>query len=284
MSRLAILHDTIYRYRRPVSFGPHRLVLRPREGHDVDVVSMRVSVSPSFELRWARDVFNNSIATVVLTEPADELHIRSDVLLDRASDADEPHDVMRPAGYPVAYPPLEAPLAAVYLIPSFAEDAEALRAFLFDEVGLAREGDVSTTLPRLNAEIHRRIRYRRREQKGVQSPAETLSLGTGSCRDLATLLVESARVLGVAARFVSGYLDCAASAAGRASTHAWAEVYLPDAGWCGFDPTLAESTSHKHVVVAVSSHPRGVMPVSGSFTGAPGDYLGLEVKVAMTTV
>ena len=193
MSRLEIVHDTIYRYRRPVSFGPHRLVLRPREGHDVDVVSMRLDVSPSYELRWARDAFDNSVATVVVTEPAAELAIRSRVVLERAADADEPRAVLRPTGYPVAYTPLEAPLAAVYLAPASGdgEGAFAVRAFVHETIGLPAEGDAATVLPRLNAEIHRRIRYRRREQKGVQAPAETIALGSGSCRDLATLMIET---------------------------------------------------------------------------------------------
>ena len=280
MSRLAIVHETTYRYRRPVTFGPHRLVLRPREGHDVDVVSMELAVTPAFTVRWARDVFGNSVATLELREPADVLSIRSEVVLERAADADEPHEALCPAPYPVAYPPLEAPVAAVYLTPSYADDQDTVRAFL-EAIGVPPSGDVAVALPRVVAAIHERIAYRRREERGTQAPARTIALGTGSCRDKATLLLECARALGVAARFVSGYLDCPASEAGRAATHAWAEVYLPDSGWCGLDPTLGEATSHKHVVVAASSHPRGVMPIAGTFTGEPGDYLGLDVKVAI---
>ena len=107
----------------------------------------------------------------------------------------------------------------------------------------------------------------------MQSPAETLALGSGSCRDMATLMMDAARSLGFAARFASGYLDCPASEAGRASMHAWAEIYLPTLGWRGYDPTLGEPTSLKHLVVGVSNHPRGVMPVSGMFTGASSDYV-----------
>jgi transglutaminase-like putative cysteine protease len=113
----------------------------------------------------------------------------------------------------------------------------------------------------------------------VQSPAETLRLASGSCRDMATLMMEAGRVLGYATRFASGYLDCAASIAGRASTHAWTEFYLPALGWRGFDPTLGEPTSLKHVVTGVSNHPRGVMPVSGKFTGSSSDCLEMIVQV-----
>ena len=128
------------------------------------------------------------------------------------------------------------------------------------------------------------VRYLRRAEKGVQTPAQTLALGSGSCRDLATLLMEAARVSGVAARFASGYLHGRASLAGEASTHAWAEMYLPTLGWRGFDPTIGELTSAGHIVTGVSTHPRGVMPVSGSFTGGSADYLALHVTVKTTAL
>lgn len=279
MSRLRIVHDTIYRYRTPVTFGPHRLVLRPREGHDVNVAAMSIEVQPSFELTWSRDVFGNSVATVTLTAPSDVLHIRSHVLLDRSEDEAAAYPHVRALDYPVAYHPLEASMAAPYLSASFPDDEAAVRAFVLEILALAPRGDVATALPALNAEIHRRFGYRRREQKGVQTPSQTLTLATGSCRDKASLFMECARTLGIAARFASGYLDCVASEAGRAATHAWVEVYLPENGWCGFDPTLGETTSHKHVVVGVSNHPRGVMPVSGMYTGDAADYIGMEVAV-----
>lgn len=279
MSRLRIIHDTVYRYGRPVSFGPHRLVLRPREGHDLNVAKMTLAVQPAFTLAWSRDIFGNSVGIVTLLEPSDVLHIRSEVVLDRPE-----HAVLGHVGaleYPVSYGPLEAPATAVYLAPSYPDDAGAVRAFVFETLRLAPTGNVAEALEQLNGEIHTRFAYRRREEKGVQTPARTLSLGTGSCRDKATLFLDCARVLGIATRFASGYLDCKASEAGRAATHAWAEAYLPENGWCGFDPTIGKTTGDDHVVVGVSAHPRGVMPVSGKFTGSADDFLGLEVAVRM---
>ena len=132
--------------------------------------------------------------------------------------------------------------------------------------------------------IHAAIKYQRRVEKGVQTPAQTVALGTGSCRDMATLLMEAARASGVAARFASGYLHGRASMAGDASTHAWAEVYLPTLGWRGLDPTIGDVTATNHIVTGVSTHPRGVMPVSGTFTGEPGAYLGLKVTVKTTVL
>jgi len=99
---------------------------------------------------------------------------------------------------------------------------------------------------------------------------------------MGTLMMEAARLLGVAARFASGYLHCAASVAGHASTHAWAEIYLPTLGWRGFDPTTGAAVSLRHVTTGVSSHPRGVMPVSGTFVGDRADYRALEVTVKTT--
>jgi len=122
---------------------------------------------------------------------------------------------------------------------------------------------------------HRTFRYARRTEKGVQSPGDTLKLRTGSCRDLATLMMDAARAAGVASRFVSGYVHGTASMAGHASTHAWTEVYLPTLGWRGFDPTSGDVVAMGHIATGVSSHPRGVMPISGSFTGAGNDYLGV---------
>ena len=116
----------------------------------------------------------------------------------------------------------------------------------------------------------------------MQSPLETLGLASGSCRDMATLLLEIVRSLRLAGRFASGYLDSAASRAGQASTHAWTEVYFPEHGWFGCDPTLGEGTSEKHIVCGVSSHPRGVMPVSGSYSGRVSSYVGMGVSVGIS--
>ena len=144
---------------------------------------------------------------------------------------------------------------------------------------IPRDATADEIVSSLNRRVHQTIRYTRREERGVQSPGETLRSGTGSCRDLATLLTEALRLLAFPARFVSGYLNCPASEAGRASTHAWAEVYFPNSGWVGYDPTLGDFTAAKHVVVGVSNHPRGVMPVSGSFFGKTDEYLGMTVSV-----
>jgi transglutaminase-like putative cysteine protease len=285
MPHLQIQHRTIYKYSRPVSFGRHRLVLRPREGHDVRVERMELAITPAHRISWTRDVFGNSVAIVDFTAPATELEISSNVLLHRSTPfpEPEPRDPWQ-VPYPVAYDPLETTIAAAYQALSYPEELDWVRSWLDRELPARESNDAEAMLFAVGALIHRQIKYRRRYEKGVQTPAQTLATGSGSCRDVATLLMEAARVLGVAARFVSGYLDCAASEAGRAVMHAWTEIYLPSLGWRGYDSTIGQPTALKHVVVGVSNHPRGVMPVSGMFTGASSDYQTMDVQVKIEKI
>ena len=280
MSWLCIIHETTYRYKKAVSFGPHRLVLRPREGHDVRVEEMRLTITPEFELEWSRDLFGNSVATIHLLHPAETLTIRSEVLLQQTTPF--PLRSARPAQpvpFPMRFSGFEASAAAAYQTTTFPEDVGQVQAWMAAACPLGNLQTAEEVVVAVGRAIRQAIKYRRRETKGVQSPAATLDEGTGSCRDLATLMLEALRILGFPARFASGYLDCAASEAGRASTHAWAEAYLPEIGWTGFDPTLGETTSGKHVVVGVSNHPRGVMPISGSFYGDQLSYETMTVAV-----
>jgi transglutaminase-like putative cysteine protease len=282
--RLHIQHVTSYTYQRPVTLHRHRLVLRPREGHDLRVERMQLELVPAHHVEWVRDVFGNSIALVDWLEPADSLRVVSDVVLERLSpfparDLHEPWQVP----FPPRYDPLETTIVAAYSEPIYATDVATVLEWLRavpDGDPLDAEGAMLALCRR----VHTTVRYLRRMEKGVQTPAQTLALNSGSCRDMATLLMEAARLSGVAARFASGYLHGRASLAGQASTHAWAEVYLPTLGWRGFDPTIAGTTTASHIVTGVSAHPRGVMPVSGSFTGAPADCLGLHVTVKTTVL
>jgi transglutaminase-like putative cysteine protease len=280
MTTLRIEHHTTYLYARPVHFGRHRLVLRPREGHDVRVVEMTLDIRPAHRLAWSRDVFGNSVAIVDFTEPSDRLEIFSRVVVERTSPypIEMPHAALR-VPFPVVYDPLETTIAGAYQTPSYPDDADELRDWLERDLPADRRTDGEQAIFALGEVVNGRIKYLRRNEKGVQTPSQTLQLGSGSCRDMATLMMDAARTLGLAARFASGYLHCMASEAGRASTHAWTEVYLPTVGWHGYDPTLGAPTSLKHVVTGVSNHPRGVMPVSGMFHGASSDYREMTVEV-----
>ena len=262
-----------------MSFGRHRLVLRPREGHDLRIDDMKLEIEPAHRLMWVRDVFGNSVALLDLTEESSSLTIVSDVLVHRSSHfpAQQIHEPFR-VPYPVTYDPLEITVSSAYQTLSYPEDSGSLRPWLDANLDIDR-ADAEGNMLALCALIHNKITYQRRSEKGVQSPAVTLELASGSCRDMATLMMDCARVLGIAARFASGYLHCAASMAGHASTHAWTEVYMPSLGWRGFDPTMGEPTSLRHVATGVSNHPRGVMPISGLFIGAGRDYKEMRVEV-----
>lgn len=280
MTRQRIEHATTYRYRQEVAFGRHRLVLRPREGHDLHVESMTLEIFPAHRLVWARDVYSNSVAIVDFTEAAARLEVRSTVIVRRSLPfpRHEPHEPWCIA-WPVTYDEREGPVTAAYQTLSYPDDGTLVKQWLAEYSAVTATDDAETLLLNLCHHVHAKIGYQRRNARGVQGPAETLRLQSGSCRDMAVLMMDAARVLGLSARFVSGYLDCPAAEAGRAAMHAWAEVYLPVLGWRGYDPTIGEPASLKHIPVGVSQHPRGVMPITGNFHGDSSDYIDMTAPV-----
>jgi transglutaminase-like putative cysteine protease len=277
--RLDIRHRTTYRYAEPVRFGRHRLVLRPREDHDLRILEMQLTIEPLHRLTWARDVHGNSLALVDFEGDATTLAFTSEVTIERHRPFPEKR-FHQPAiiAWPVVYPVEETAIVNGYRTLSYADESVRVEDWLRQTLQ-QRHDDAEATMLDLCAHLFRSITYRRRSEKGVQSPLQTIEAASGSCRDMATLMMECARLLGVAARFASGYLHGSASLAGRASTHAWTEVYLPTLGWRGFDPTMGKETGLQHIATGVSQHPRGVMPVSGTFSGAAGSFLGMEVDV-----
>ena len=279
MAGLYIRHRTTYRYAAPVTFGRHRLVLRPREGHDLRIVGMRLDIEPAHHLTWARDVHGNSLALVDFLAPADRLQVTSEVTIETQvpfprKQFHEPAIV----AWPVEYPVEELAVVNAYRTLSFADEGAAVKAWL-DERLAPRMDDTEGMLLQLCQLLYQSIQYQRRSEKGVQSPMQTLHGGSGSCRDMATAMMDASRLLGLASRFASGYLHGTASMAGRASTHAWTEVYLPSLGWRGFDPTTGRQTGAQHIPTGVSQHPRGVMPLSGTYSGPSGSFLGMDVEV-----
>ena len=215
MSWLRIIHETTYSYKAAVRFGPHRLVLRPREGHDVRVEGMRLEIIPEFELEWSRDLFGNSVATAHFLSPSDHLHIRSEVLLQQT--APFPLRSARPSipvPFPVEFSGLESAIATAYQMTTFPEDVARVREWVRDAIDLTSLCGAEDALDSVDCAIHKSIKYRRRVAKGVQTPTETLAESSGSCRDMAMLMLEALRAIGLPARFASGYLDCAASEGG----------------------------------------------------------------------
>lgn len=278
--QIHLVHETSYRYSQSVRFTPHRLVLRPREGHDVLLHSMSLTTTPPSVIHWHRDMLDNSIAIAEFAEDSAELKIHSEFTISVPPASKEKR--------PPIYVPhasllsgIEQLVATPYLQYIYPPEVAQLRNW-FNSTGLAPSpGKTSAIFDDLAILIHRVIAYNKREESGVRSPAETLRLATGSCRDMAVLMIETSRSLGYPARFVSGYLESANSKVGRGSTHAWAEIYLPEHGWTGYDPSIGKRVGPGHIAVGVSQHPRGVMPVSGGFSGLSGG--GSTLKVNITT-
>lgn len=282
MQRYKILHRTYYNFATSVVLGPHTLLLRPREGHELRVDSAVLEITPAASLRWHRDVEDNSVAVATFEQPTRQLLIESRVVVHQYNQA--PLDFVV-AEHATHFPFTQLRDEALVLSPymNVSASSEADRALLAQWVGRVwKAGERIETyalLQRLATHIQQALSYRLREEPGVQTSAVTLAHGTGSCRDFAFLFMECARQLGLAARFVSGYLNAAPSTSDFGATHAWAEVFLPGAGWKGFDPTLGKIVGSDHIAVAVARSPESVPPIAGTFTGPPGANMDVGVWV-----
>lgn len=284
---LRIHHRTIYRYRRPVSLGPHRLMLRPRESRDLRLISSDVTAAPRALLTWAQDVFGNAVATATFASPADDLTIDSVVEVELDAVAWPVFDVAASAiSYPFRYSDDEWTDLGALTIQQYPDPAGRLRDWARGFV-YANPTDTLSLLKDLSAGVAGWISYQSREDEGAQAPTQTLDRGWGSCRDFAVLFIEAVRSLGFGARIVSGYLhnpDHALMGSGGAgSTHAWAEAYVPGAGWITFDPTNRSVGGFNLIPVAVGRDIRQVMPVAGSFVGGGDAFQGMSVEVRVTS-
>lgn len=285
MRRLQIDHLTEYRFASEVTILPHRLLLRPRESHHLRIASSALSISPANYVSWQRDVFDNSVALAHFTLPASSVTITSQVVIEHYDEA--PLDFLvedYAAFHPFTYLPDEGTDLAPLLLMTWPGDRASIDAWLHGLSLRSPRLETFTLLDQLNRAICRDFRYQRREEPGVQSPAQTLSSGSGSCRDFSALFLEACRVLGFASRFVSGYHTSYANEAGGGSTHAWAEVYLPGPGWKGFDPTAGLVTGSEHIPVAVARHPETVPPVAGGYVGPAGSRPSMLVSVSVFPV
>jgi transglutaminase-like putative cysteine protease len=286
MSSLRIHHRTTYRYREAVAFGPHRLMLRPRESRDLQLTGFEIVVTPTPQITWAQDVWGNAVATATFQSMHDTMVVDSVAQIELAAAAWPIFDIAATAiVYPFRYSPdewmdLGALTAQQYPDPDgrLAGWARAIvRGPATDTLSLLK--DLSTAIPSA-------ILYQEREEEGTQAPVDTLARGWGSCRDFAVLFAEAARCLGFGARVVSGYLRDADPAGvrsvGAGATHAWAEVYVPGAGWITFDPTNRSVGGANLIPVAVARDIRQAVPVAGSFVGPSDALIGMNVEVSVT--
>lgn len=266
MKHYQITHRTKYTYSGLVQLGSHALRLRPREGHDLRIESSTLTIQPHAFLRWHRDVEGNSVATAHFNALSDQLLIES--ILQIAQYDQQPLDFLvedYAVSYPFAYTLEDRVVLQPYLLAHTDPLDPSLAQWITTVWRRGEPFESYTLLHRINRAIHALISYQRREEPGVQTPAQTLFKQTGSCRDLAFLFMEVAKQLGFASRFVSGYSYTTIPLQDAGSTHAWAEVFLPGAGWKGFDPTRGDIVGENYIPVAVGRLPHLVPPISGSF-------------------
>lgn len=285
MHRLQIKHVTTYQYTEAVTLLPHKLLLRPREGHDIRIESAELMISPAHQLQWQRDVYDNAVAEAAFTEPGNQLSISSQVVIQHYDD--QPLDFVvsdYAVLFPFQYDVAERADLGPYLSVIFEQDQLLLNSWLQQFWLPGQVVETYLLLEWINKAIATGFSYHQREEPGVQTPATTLTSRAGSCRDFATLFIESCRSLGLAARFVSGYLYSPMLPQGQGATHAWSEVYLPGAGWKGFDSTSGEVVGNNYIAVAVSRHPESVPPVSGSFQSATPQTPVMQVVVEVAEI
>lgn len=285
MRLLTVRHATIYRYSEPVRFGEHRMMFRPRESHDLRLVSTKLDILPHpTGLRWLHDVFDNSVAIATFTEPASELRFESTVTLEHKETVLPDYTLEAGAqSFPFCYADDERPDLIRALARQYPEDDLAPWTARF----LTSPGSTTTMtlLGSMTRGIKEEFAYLRRTEKGVQSPSETLRRKSGSCRDFAVLMMEAVRSLGLAARFVSGYIYVPAlnpaEAVGGGATHGWMQAYLPGAGWVDFDPTNSIVGNRNLIRVAVAWDQRNALPLWGTFTGKASSFRGMQVDVSV---
>jgi transglutaminase-like putative cysteine protease len=285
MPLLTIHHKTEYRYARPVAFGEHRIMLRPRDGHDLRLLTGDLRIEPQpMRLRWIHDVFGNSVAIATFDERADTLSFTSTATVEH-NPAEEfaltPDD---PAYfYPFLYDAEEFPDLLQFITPQYADPDGELSEWARKFLDAEAPTPTFNILAGMTHGIRDAFSYRKRHEQGTQHPLDTLQTGSGTCRDFALFMIEALRRLGIAARFVSGYLfvpeDRAHRYAGGGSTHAWVQVYLPSAGWIEFDPTNGIVGTRDLIRVAVAREPRQAIPLHGTYLGPADAFIGMEISI-----
>jgi transglutaminase-like putative cysteine protease len=289
MTILSVRHVTTYRYKQPVSFGEHRMMFRPRDSYDQRLIEANLTIRPEpTHVRWIHDVFGNCVAIASFTGKARELRFESNIRLDHAPTNAPDFQIEEFArSYPFSYAADELPDLLPSMERRYPDPDRKLEQWVRKFLRHGQPTGTGELLKTLTYGIKEGFAYGRRSEGGTYPPLTTLSLGRGSCRDLALLMIEAVRCLGLAARFVSGYIYVADRDGprhlGGGSTHAWCQVYLPGAGWVELDPTNGIIGNRDLIRVAVARDPTQAVPLSGTYFGDPDDELGMSVEVQVTT-
>lgn len=287
MPRVRIIHTTDYEYAEPVRLTEHRLMMRPRDSHDLRLLDATLGILPGgATIRWAHDVFGNSVCFLNWPERLTD-HLRIVSTLDLEHFPVEEGMPIDPSAehYPFRYAGDEYPDLSRLIEPHYADPDRQVEAWA--RRFLRRDGQTLTRdlLIAMTEAIKADFIYEGREAKGTHAPLETLASGRGACRDFAVLMMEAARSLGFAARFVSGYLydaalvDSVDPMVGGGATHAWCAIYLPGAGWVEYDPTNGLIAGRNLIRVCMAREPHQATPLSGGYIGQPEDFLAMTVNV-----
>ena len=291
MQRLTVDHRTTYRYIKPVEFGEHRLMFRPRDSHDLRLLDSRLTISPAAEVRWLYDVFGNSVAVASFAERANELDLQSIIVIERYP-ITAPEFAIEPFArtLPFSYPASEVPDLGRTIERHYSDPERLVTEWARRFLAAGGMTDTEDFLIAVTGAIKAEFSYEERHEPGVQSPIETLSRSAGTCRDYALFMMEAVRSVGLATRFVSGYLydpqidGAQTEIQGAGATHAWVQVYLPGAGWIEFDPTNGTYGGHNLVPIAVAREPAQAIPVSGTYDGQTTDFIDMTVQVSVRAV
>lgn len=287
MKRLTVEHKTVYQYANPVKLGPHRMMIRPRDSHDIRLLETRLIVEPPPKrVTWLHDVFSNSVALAEFEGQSERLSIESRIVLHRyAADVEIFPLALSAETYPFRYDEDDLPDLLQLIRRHYPDPQNAVERWARGFLWNAEETPTKHLLLTMTQAIKNDFTYKAREREGTQAPLETLEQRSGTCRDYALLMMEALRALGLATRFVTGYLYNPAVDAGGdfmtggGATHAWVSVYLPGAGWTEFDPTNGCESAGNLIRVAATRDPSQAIPISGTWIGNERDFRGLTVEV-----
>ena len=285
MPILSIKHVTTYRYQKPVTFGEHRMMLRPRDDDDQKVLQSELEISPKPQsLAWRRDKLGNYVAIVHFADRSDELRVVNTVCLDHTPKGFLEFDIKDYARtYPFRYTTADWSRLRPFILPLPLQPE--LRQWSDQFFAKNGSAELHALLINMTQTIRRTFRHVARHEKGVQEPVCTIAVGSGSCRDLAILMIAALRSRGIAARFVSGYVHLAERdeeidhLVTGGNTHAWVQVFVPGPGWIDFDPSAGAVGSHNLIRVAAVQHPRDAIPLQGTWYGSASDHLAMQVAV-----